>query len=150
VLEYYNSLSSRAGAEPAADKDWMSINDFISAEHGPSCFYEIMMVIDSPLTDEEISRASGCLGYALREVLAGEDLSEPEVTAFPRSVQLAYHYDSTKSRRDDPDYLSAFEKAARYIEEGTPVRRTNRAGAGTKGTRLVEGIGTRKITFYLR
>jgi len=83
-------------------------------------------------------------------MLAGEDLSEPEVREMNHGMKLSYYYDSTKSRRDDPDYFEAFEKALLYINEGTPVRTTNRAGIGTKGTRLVEGIGQRKVNIFLR
>jgi len=33
------------------------------------------------------------------------------------------------------------------INEGSPVRKTDRAGAGTKGTRLVEGMHEPGLTF---
>jgi hypothetical protein len=140
LLEYYKTLS----AEADPDERWIKLDEFIQ----PDC-YQIMMVIDGHLTEAEISRASGCLGYALKEVLAGEDLSEPEVRESINCMRFIFYYDSTKSRRDDPDLMQAFEKAERYIEEGTPVRKTNRAGYGTRGTRLVEGIGPRKVEFYL-
>jgi hypothetical protein len=107
-------------------------------------FYEVKAAFCVLLDEEQIRRASGCIGYALRETLAGEDLSEPTVMretekGFP--TVLTYSYDATKSQRDDPDYGEAFNKAAQYVHDGTPIRKTNRAGANTRGTRLVEGIG---------
>lgn len=120
-------------------------------------FYEIRVTADRGLDYDDVRRLSGCLGYALREVLAGEALSEPTVTFErgpgdgARATVLEYGYDSTKSRRDDPDYALAFEKARAYIADGTPVRKTDRTGAGTKGTRLVEGLSAPcALTFRVR
>ncbi|WP_295822399.1 hypothetical protein [uncultured Deinococcus sp.] len=111
-------------------------------------FYTLSVLIDRALTSDDIARVSGCIGYALRQTLAGEDLSDP-VTVILRgaSTLITYWYDSTKSRRDDPDHEGALRLAARYIVEGSPIRTTNRAGAGTQGTRLVSGIGPCTVTF---
>ena len=109
------------------------------------CFYSLRVTIDRVLTLAEVEQVSGCLGYGLAP-LAGEGLSDPERILFGLDyTAIDYSYDSTKSRRDDPDFQQAFENAARYIQEGTPIRTTNRAGAGTAGTRLVEGIGPCQI-----
>jgi hypothetical protein len=115
------------------------------------------VLVERRLNEEEISRLSGCLGYALRQTLAGEDLSEPSgflLSTFPadgrQATILEYAYDSTKSRRDDPDYALAFELAQEYVFSGSPIRTTDRAGAGTKGTRLVEGIAPCHLSFFVR
>lgn len=150
VLEYYNSLAAGADSGPIDGQGWVSLAGFLSGEGSRADFSEIMLVFDGPLAEWEVRQASGCLGYALREVLAGEDLSDPEGSGESHRPRLVYYYDSTKSLRDDPDYGAAFEKAVRYMEEGTPIRATNRAGAGTKGTRLVEGIGPRKVSIFLK
>lgn len=120
-------------------------------------FAEIRVLVERRLNEEEVNRLSGCLGYALRQTLAGEDLSKPSVfllSAFPadgRQVTvLEYTYDSTKSRRDDPDCALAFALAQEFIFSGSPIRTTNRAGAGTKGTRLVEGIAPCHLSFFAR
>jgi hypothetical protein len=114
-------------------------------------WYELRAVFDRRLSPDEIARASGCIGYALRALLAGEDLSEPQVACI-RSGQtvLDYAYDSTKSRRDDPPFAEAFDCARQLVQEGSPIRQTNRTGAGTRGTRLVEGIGPVGVTFSVR
>lgn len=111
-------------------------------------FYTLAVTIDRALATDEIARVSGCLGYALRATLAGEDLSDPEtITIRHGQTRITYAYDSTKSRRDDPDYEGALRSAGAMIMTGSPVRTTNRAGAGTAGTRLVEGIGLCAVTF---
>lgn len=113
---------------------------------------DIELSVDS-LSQEDIDSISGCLGYALRQTIAGESLSDPvSIDQTPFFIGIEYFYDATKTRRDDPDFLEAFDLAEKMIREGTPIRTTNRAGEGTQGTRLVEGIGNRakSIKFYLR
>lgn len=86
-------------------------------------FYEIQVRSDRGLTYDEIRCLSGCLGYALREVLAGESLSEPTIIfkrgpeRQTRATVLEYGYDSTKSCRDDPDFSLAFATACAYIAD---------------------------------
>jgi hypothetical protein len=131
------------------EEPWRSVDD---PDAFLSDFYEVRVTFDRELSADEISRASGALGYALRATLAGESLSDPTVALCEdhRTV-LEYGYDATKSQRDDPDFDAAFLLAHRYIEEGTPVRKTDRAGKGTQGTRLVEGIGgDTDIRFFVR
>ena len=112
-------------------------------------FYEILVRVDRNLDDEEISRLSGCLGYALRAEMRGERLSDPEVVDWGT---LHYWYDSTKSRSDDTWQAAdrALTVAPDYIQNGTPVRKTNRGGVNTAGTRLVEGIGPAEISIWVR
>lgn len=146
------ALALVTGEQPNAG--WKSVDalDALSTD-----FYGIRVVAGRRLDAEEVSRLSGCLGYALRQVLAGEDLSEPYVCYLHNTpgdrlqvTLLEYSYDSTKSRRDDPDFEAAFELARDFIFSGSPVRQSNRAGAGTKGTRLVEGISQCDLRIYVR
>jgi hypothetical protein len=117
----------------------------------PGDWYTIRAEFDRVLTAQEIIEASGAIGYALRIYVAGEELSLPtlEVADAGKTV-LVFGYDSTKTRRDDPNHEEAFDKARDYIVEGSPVRKTDRAGRGTAGTRLVAGIGAVGVTFYVR
>ncbi len=114
-------------------------------------FYQIRLrIAGRPLDADHIQKASGCLGYALKEVVRGEELSEPTSVRYEDEngaceTVITYDYDSTKSRSDDPDYALAAEKIRQYIQKGTPIRETDRAGQGTKGTRLVEGLGIRYL-----
>lgn len=134
---------------PPPCQDWITIE---SPDAFRRDWYEIRAIFGRWLTDEEITRAAGALGYALKEVLAGEELSDPDVIRSCRAQQtiLLFAYDSTKSRRDDPDADLTFAMAERYIAEGSPLRRTERAGKGTKGTRLVQGIGPVSVQFAVR
>jgi hypothetical protein len=101
-----------------------------------------------PLTDEEKRRFAGLVGYAYRASVAGEPLGEPDSDS-PYSFVVSA--DLTKSRRDDVGIaLEQFEESlAEYIQEGSPVRTTNRSGPGTMGTRLVEGFNEPDLTFEL-
>lgn len=126
--------------------EWKSIG-----EH-PGSWYEIRVEFDAYLTDGQVLQAAGCLGYALREVIRGEELSAPgKITRKGDGKTIArFGYDNTKTRSDDPDEARAFCLAAQYIREGSPVRKTDRAGVGTKGTRLCEGIGSVSVAFWVR
>jgi hypothetical protein len=121
-------------------------------ENHPGDWYEVKAIFSVYLSDKEAWTASGCIGYALRQVLCGENLSEP--LRIKRSgdgkTSVRYGYDSTKSQRDDCHDSEAFDLAARYVVEGSPVRSTDRAGTGTKGTRLCEGVGQVGVEFYVR
>ena len=112
-------------------------------------FYGFKVITSRPISDLEISQVSGCIGYALRQVLAGEDLSLPKVHQTGTRTILEFGYDSTKSQRDDPNFEGAFWLAKEYVSTGTPIRSTNRAGAGTKGTSLVNGVPNLTIGIYL-
>lgn len=113
-------------------------------------FDTITLRVGRALSDAEVAQVGGCLGYALRVHVAGEDLGEPEsVVRSCGQTVIHYWYDSTKAQRSDPDPQHAFQVAAGFIVEGTPVRRSNRAGPGTAGTRLIEGIGAVALAFQV-
>lgn len=112
---------------------------------------EIRVEFDRSLVDAEVWQAAGCIGYALRQQLHGEDLSEPyKIKRKGKKTIVRFGYDSTKSRSDDPDFPLAFDLAALYVSDGSPVRTTDRAGRGTAGTRLCEGLGPVSVRFWVR
>jgi hypothetical protein len=117
----------------------------------PGDWYSVRAEFDRVLTTDEAMEASGAIGYALRIYIAGEELSLPtiELSAEGKTV-LTYGYDSTKTRRDDPNHEEAFDMARTYIVEGSPVRKTDRAGRNTAGTRLCKGIGAVGVVFYVK
>lgn len=124
----------------------MNESTFIPAVHDD--FDTLALTVNRVLTPEEVAQVSGCLGYALRVHIAGESLSDPvTVVRSPDSTLITWWYDSTKGQRSDRDPESALFAAADMIREGTPVRRSNRAGPGTAGTRLVDGIGPCALAF---
>lgn len=111
-------------------------------------FDTIAVRVGRILTDAEVAQVGGCLGYALRVHVAGEDLGEPESVAYQGGqTVIRYFYDSTKGCRSDRDAQYAFQVAAGFIFEGSPIRRTNKAGPQTAGTRLIQGIGPVALAF---
>lgn len=126
---------------------------FLSVEDYPevldSGFEYFSVIVDRSLSLAEVSQVAGAVGYAFRQVLHGESLSEPDVKQGIGFVELTFFYDTTKSQSDDPDFHEAFETARDYIQFGSPVRKTDRSGPGTKGTQLVTGIGEVGLRFYV-
>ena len=117
----------------------------------PCDFQQIRATFGRELTDDELSRASGAIGYSLRIYVAGEELGDPQLVSAPGAPTVAlYAYDATKARRSDPNIAEALKVAIGYIADGSPVRRSDRAGIGTRGTRLVQGIGPVAVTFAIR
>lgn len=122
------------------------------SEH-PGDWQEIRAEFGALLTDAQVYQAAGCIGYALRQVIRGEDLSEPGKTSRKGKsgkTIVRFAYDVTKTQSDDVDAGEAFELAALYVREGSPIRTTDRKGAGTRGTRLCEGIGAVNVEFFVR
>ena len=118
-------------------------------------FTQIRALCDRALTEEEVRRFAGCLGYALKATLAGDELGEPTV-CYPAAggtisfTVMEFSWGSTSSTRTAPDYSEAFCKAREFVFAGTPLRTTDREGKGTKDTRLVEGIPLCNLSFFLR
>ncbi len=108
--------------------------------------YAIRLQANRPLTDDEARHVAGAMGYAYRATVAGDPLGMPERDT-PYSFVVSA--DTTKSARDDLGMaLEAFEDMMpTMIDEGSSVRKTDRAGAGTKGTRLVEGMHEPDLAF---
>jgi hypothetical protein len=80
------------------------------------------------------------VGYTYRSTIAGESIAY----AFRDTpFSLVVWADMTKPSRDDLGMgLEDFEEALpQILSEGSPIRKTDRSGPGTKGTRLVEGFG---------
>lgn len=102
--------------------------------------------INRPLTDEEISRVAGALGYGL-STMKGEPLSDADCTVTSSGTTLTFEYDSTKCRRTSQSVQEALILGAQYAQEGSPQRTTDRTGP--IGSRLVDGIGPAQITIDL-
>lgn len=140
------------------DRAWKLTDEpeALSPEHP---FTAVRVLCDRRLDAGQIERLAGCLGYAFQAILAGPELTTPcvarvqptETTDIKAAFTLLeFAYDARLSGRTAPDYAEAFAKAREYIRGGTPVRTTNKAGAQTQGTRLVEGLGAVNVSFYVR
>ncbi len=106
-------------------------------------FYSMALRFDHDVTDTEMERAAQLLGYAWAKHVHGESLGVP-VRIDERTFEVAA--DSTKGRGiAGEEFLADVDD---YLENGTPVRTTDRAGAGTRGTRLVNGLGAGGVTVF--
>ncbi len=103
--------------------------------------YALRVQVAKRLTKPEVEKLGQIVGYAWAQHVRGERLTT--VKRHGHSAVVFFSADSTKSVRDDigeawSDFL---ENLPRMVREGSPIRTTNRKGPGTKGTRLVDGLG---------
>ena len=99
----------------------------------PDAPYAVRIQASRPLTDQEMQRMAQLVGYQYAAEVRGEPFSDP-LRDSPFSFVIAA--DTTKARSDDLGAaLERFEAGLDHIvQAGSPVRTTNRAGEGTKGT----------------
>jgi hypothetical protein len=131
-----SAIQQRKRGEMMKEAKWTPL-------HESDWFYNLRVTVrDNLIPPDEVDRLVGCVGYALKEVVRGEEADHLKTThdVLRNRTRVHIGYDSTKTRSDDPDFAEAERKIKQYICEGTPLRKTNRAGEGTKGTRLVEGL----------
>lgn len=95
--------------------------------------YDMAVLFEQPQSPEHVN---GLLGYFFTGPFAGEYY--PDNTPSMGNRLFVPYVDDTKSRRDDVG--DAWAEFRAYVEQGTPVRKTDRTGAGTKGTRKWAGI----------
>lgn len=108
-------------------------------------FSALRVQVDRELDADEARHVAGLIGYAWA-VAGGESLPEPEQDR-PNSIVLPADAAQVVSR----SRMDAFvHSLPRTILEGSPVRKTDRAGAGTAGTRLVEPLtGVRDVHLFV-
>ena len=131
------------------DRKWTDIH---TAGALANDFQSIRITIDRRLSDHEVSQAAGAVGYALREVLCGDDLGEPRVLRSYSAQQTILSAPMIARSPFVPNPIlrwrsskppSTLWKAVRFVLQTAP-------GAGTQGTRLVAGIGRCKVDFAVR
>jgi len=111
--------------------------------------YSMRFQANRPISESEARKMAQIIGYNYRATVAGESLGDPEMDS-PYSFTV--YSDTTKTRRDDLGIaMEEFEdNFDNMIQEGSPVRKTDRAGQGTKNTRLVDGFNdpSLKVEIY--
>jgi hypothetical protein len=134
--------------ENGGTPDKIEVNDTVYYRAKPgrefSEPYSMMLVSDRPINDDEMQHLAQLAGYAYVSTVHGEPLGEPRrVSPYAFTLEA----DTTKGRGDLGDFIEQYPD---MVPEGSPVRSTDRAGAGTRGTRLVEGLGegAPQITMY--
>jgi hypothetical protein len=100
--------------------------EFHTEESHPGDFYETAVFFEYP---QDVEYVNGILRYFFQGEFAGEYW---ETQGHEGRLFVPYT-DSTKSARDDIG--DALPELWAILEMGTPVRKTNKAGPGTAGTR---------------
>ena len=98
----------------------------------------VRLDITGILDDEEVMRAAGAVGYAFRVHFQGNGLSEP-IDVQRKGGLTSFTLESNGYQDDKGKYLDFLDDCIQYIYGGTPIRKTDRSGPSTKGTRLVNG-----------
>lgn len=86
----------------------------------------------------DAAAVTGLVGYFLNGPLALCGEWDPEAP-IPGGQVFLFGWDLTKSRRDDAS--AVLDDLPVHLEEGSPVRLTDKAGPGTRGTRKWAGLG---------
>jgi hypothetical protein len=106
----------------------------------PSSPYSMRIQANRELQEGEARKLAGLVGYVYRTTIAGERLSEPGIDS-PFSFTVGA--DTTKSARDDlgEGFLQFEESLRDTIQDGSPLRKTDKAGVGTKAPVSLTGSG---------
>lgn len=120
----------------------------------PEFITVIRVVVGKQLSQEQARSVGAGIGYSFARSVRGESrISEPSIIALDaNSTTIEFTTDTRLHGRSSDaslDYDDTFETALEYIRHGSPIRKTDREGQNTKGTRLVTGIGNVDITFYV-
>jgi hypothetical protein len=145
LADWLNDADTATGV----DSVWSGLDDGFSDGYG------VAVAFDRPVRDPV-----HLLAYFMRGPMAvGEDgfdghqrgiAINPTIASDGHRLSRVWMYwcDLTKSRRDDPAY--ELGELPRILQEGSPVRSTNRAGPGTAGTRAVDGFGDVNVAIAIR
>lgn len=106
---------------------------------------EMRIQASRPLNDEEVQRIAQLTGYQHRSTLNGEGLSNPSRCG---NASVLVGTDNTKSAGRKSMFNEFEEGLESTLQEGSPIRKTNRSGPNTAGTRLIAGLGD-DVTFTL-
>lgn len=128
------------GAEVTISPAWDWTTFYRSGNYLPDQPRAIRFEANRRLDEDEIEPIVRLVGYQYRAEVHGAQLGDPVVDS-DRSFVLAVDPLSSTSKHPGAS-LRAFEEGLNeMVRHGTPVRVSDRAGPGTKGTRLLTGLG---------
>ena len=104
------------------------------SEHGPDG-YEVAVYTVQRAT---LTQVEAILGYLWAGPMAGEWWPGEGQEAISGHLFI-FPLDTTKSGRDD--VADAWDAHRHWLVDGSPLRKTDRSGPGTKGTRACAGLG---------
>lgn len=114
---------------------WGMFDRVQAPEHLPAQFDAIRVQVDRDLSPEQARHLAQLIGYGWATT-GGERLDDPEQDA-PNSIVVYADSSKTRSLAQVDTFVDELEH---LVQHGSPVRKSDRAGAGTKGTRLVDGL----------
>jgi hypothetical protein len=101
----------------------------------PDAPYSMRIQVNRTISDEEIKKMADIIGYNYRQTVNGESVGIPQRDS-DRSFVIF-----TDTTKGSPERLDIFEeKLPDIMRDGSPIRKTDRSGLGTKGTRLTPGM----------
>lgn len=103
----------------------------------------ILLVANRPLDDDEMLHAAQMVGYAYAR-LSGERFGWPDRIS---ENSFALWSDSTKCRNSD--FADFADNLNHMLANGSGLRKTNRAGEGTKDTHKVPPMDNVTLDIYL-
>lgn len=137
---------------PDTTKDTVTVDGRTFIKAGATAWADwpdgVRIEADRELTNDEIRRMAGVFGYAQRSILRGAEGVTGPYRDGPNSFVM--YQDATKTFSDDTGvtYSELEETLPTWMKEGTPVRKTDRSGTGTKGTRLIDGVPDVNISIW--
>lgn len=117
----------------------------------PNDFSSMRVQFNRPLTEHDSDKIASIVGYAFKLAFRPQygsvevgDADSPYSVLLDADTYYSQTSDFRKGVQKFEEHLSVM------MQEGTPLRTTERAGPGTKGTRLVKGFedDSLKIEFY--
>jgi hypothetical protein len=104
----------------------------------------VRIQLNRPLLEEEEDRIAALVGYAWKTKMRPDKYAnsvEVEDKDSPCSVILSVDLYRENPRSNEHRSLLEFQETLyEYMEDGTPIRTSDRAGHGTKDTRLLQGL----------
>ena len=143
VYEHTITFRDYDGAEQPYTRKFAKVNE----DEGVHIDYfdNVRVQADRPLTEAESTRLAQLTGYAASATMGrGEGMGDPERDT-DSSVILSADVTKYPGRRNVGEFP---DRLREYVRDGSPLRKTDRSGPGTKGTRLVEGIPDIEITLW--
>lgn len=116
----------------------------------PGNFQSIRVQLNRPLKEGEDDRLASMVGYAFKVALRTR-MGSVEVVSQDTPYSVILEADTYYAGTSDlAKGIRVFQKEVQeVIREGSPERKTDKAGPGTKGTRAVNGFNDDDLSFEL-
>ena len=152
-LESFGPVDPQSGPFPAAAGTWNVPNASVrTVQVGDQAFHKrvegtfpgwpdgVRVEVGREISNEEMRGLAGIVRYSGRSELRNVEGLDGPYRDGPNSFVM--YLDGTKTYSDDVGIAHERfeEKLPGMLREGTPVRKTDQGGVGTKGTRKWEGV----------